>query len=764
MPLLPSIALLLGVLGGGAAGSPPGAALAAPAAAPLPSGLVLPRDAFPRGSAVRGTVAPNRVARGAFDLHSQSPAALGRISGVLQTASWTATRRRVTIAVRYLASTYPTPALAAAALDDARITLWESGRLATLPGVADGVFVAPERGIGATVFATAARGPVEIELRLRLPTGLDAVSRRAARARAGAVMAEAIRLAEGATAGLPPVPASAPAGIAVAPAGVGPIVKSPSRMALGTVTPAVTTDSLPGGFRANPAPLAGRATLPTLAIAGQPVSRYAETARGAAGTLYDSTALFTSPAAASRATAALAAGMAGRQARRADLGPWRSGLPYLAAAAGARAWQAGRETIVVLRSANVVQVLAGDGGLLPLAPLADRLLSTVPSWLSASGIQTVDAAGRPVHLDGLNWYGAEESDFVVGGLDYAPYTAILDAISARGFNSVRIPFSNQMVEQNPVVTLHLAANPSLRGLRALDILDRIVQYAGAVGLSVILDNHRSAAGWSSQPNGLWYDGTYSDAAFVADWRALAARYARTNVVVAADLRNEPHGPATWGTGDPATDWRLAAQRAGNAALAANPRLLIMVEGVQYANGISYWWGGNLMGVATAPIDLRYPDASSARDRLIYSVHDYGPNNCGGGCPWFNATTSYESLAAVWERFWGYILDDPSAPYAAPIWIGEFGTCNQSVQCVSDTLPGSQGQWFASLVRYIGARHLGWSYWPANGTMSTGGARVYGTQELYGYFTQDWGAPVPWLDAALAPIRTDAAPSNDTAGR
>ena len=51
------------------------------------------------------------------------------------------------------------------------------------------------------------------------------------------------------------------------------------------------------------------------------------------------------------------------------------------------------------------------------------------------------------------------------------------------------------------------------------------------------------------------------------------------MVIGADLHNEPHAPACWGCGDKALDWRLAAERAGNAILAVNPNWLIFVEGV-----------------------------------------------------------------------------------------------------------------------------------------------------------------------------------------
>ena len=90
----------------------------------------------------------------------------------------------------------------------------------------------------------------------------------------------------------------------------------------------------------------------------------------------------------------------------------------------------------------------------------------------------------------------------------------------------------------------------------------------------------------------------------------------------------------------------------------------------------------------------------------------------------------------------------------PVWVGEFGTCNYGKSCVEGDTPGSQGQWFASLVRYLGERHLGWCYWSVNGTQSSAGGRVYGSLDWYGLLGMTWLAPVPYLHDALRPIQTD----------
>ena len=81
---------------------------------------------------------------------------------------------------------------------------------------------------------------------------------------------------------------------------------------------------------------------------------------------------------------------------------------------------------------------------------------------------------------------------------------------------------------------------------------------------------------------------------------LAQRYANNPTVIGADLHNEPHSPACWGCGDMATDWRLAAERAGNAILQVNPNWLIVVEGVDCFGGQCTWWGGMLQGVTNFP--------------------------------------------------------------------------------------------------------------------------------------------------------------------
>jgi endoglucanase len=170
-----------------------------------------------------------------------------------------------------------------------------------------------------------------------------------------------------------------------------------------------------------------------------------------------------------------------------------------------------------------------------------------------SGNQILDSNGEVVRIAGINWYGFETTDYLAHGLWAQDYTTVLHTIKNLGFNVVRIPFSNQMVESNPVPTNYTTyangqpANATLVGQTALADLDTIVAYAGSIGLRVILDNHRSEAGNSNESNGLWYTSTYPQANWIADWQTLATRYSAAKftfngnpTVIGMDLRNEPH--------------------------------------------------------------------------------------------------------------------------------------------------------------------------------------------------------------------------------
>ncbi|PZR10294.1 MAG: hypothetical protein DI532_18405 [Azospirillum brasilense] len=280
-------------------------------------------------------------------------------------------------------------------------------------------------------------------------------------------------------------------------------------------------------------------------------------------------------------------------------------------------------------------------------------------WFSTRGNQIVDAEGDIVKIAGVNWFGLESSNEAPHGLWARGYKEMMDQMVDLGFNTIRLPFSTDLLHGGTPSGIDFSKNPDLQGLTGLQIMDRIVDYAGQIGLRIILDHHRSDAGAGTSGNGLWYDATHPESQWISDWQMLATRYADDPTVIGADLHNEPYN-GTWGTGG-ATDWAAAAERAGNAIGSVNPNWLIFVEGIGTYDGQNYWWGGNLMGVRDRPVTL------DVANKLVYSAHDY-PNSIYAQ-PWFQSANFGDTLTQKFDQMWGYIYKEG----IAPVYLGEFGT-------------------------------------------------------------------------------------------
>lgn len=357
-----------------------------------------------------------------------------------------------------------------------------------------------------------------------------------------------------------------------------------------------------------------------------------------------------------------------------------------------------RATFPRLRLSPRLRALAA--GLLAAALAATGLLVAPGSaqaaagdgpW-STSGGQIVDAAGNPVRMTGLNWFGMETANYSPHGLWTRNYKDMLDQVKSLGYNSLRLPYSNQLFDAGSAPnSIDYAKNPDLQGLSGLQIMDRIVGYAGQIGLHVILDRHRPDSGGQSE---LWYTSAYSESRWISDWVMLANHFKGNQAVVGADLHNEPHGQSTWGSGVQATDWRLAAERAGNAILAANADWLIIVEGIDCYSGDCYWWGGNLQGADAYPVRLDKPG------KLVYSAHDYATSVYSQ--PWFDAANFPDNLPAIWDRNWGRLKKSGTAP----VLVGEFG---------STLTAAKDQQWLAKLLDYTGKGTGGFdfTYWSLN---------------------------------------------------
>jgi len=223
---------------------------------------------------------------------------------------------------------------------------------------------------------------------------------------------------------------------------------------------------------------------------------------------------------------------------------------------------------------------------------------------------------------------------VPNGLNVEPLEAISDRIVAMGFNCVRLPFSLDMVFQNrtrvPEAAASLAANPRLQELSPLGLFDETVAALTKVGLLVILNNHVSVSQWCCDEHDseqFWYTDEYPETTWLNGLAMMAARYRNNARVCGFDLRNEVRPSSTrvptWGGGDPATDWSMAAIKGGQRVLKENPEMLIVVSGMHYCQF--------LCEVPSLPIHVSIPEF---RGKIVYTAHEY---------PWFNHHLKFRTL-------------------------------------------------------------------------------------------------------------------------
>lgn len=345
--------------------------------------------------------------------------------------------------------------------------------------------------------------------------------------------------------------------------------------------------------------------------------------------------------------------------------------------------------------------------------------------LATRGTEIVDRSGRPVVLRGVSWFGMETETHVPHGLWARDWKAMLAQIRAAGFNLVRVPWSVNAIHSPTIGGVDFAkgANADLEGRSPLEVLDRIIAEADRQGLLVLLDCHRLN---DDRIPELWYGDGFTEADWLDAWRIMARRYGTAANVIGADVKNEPHGVASWGTGDEQTDFRLAAERCGDAIHEIAPHWLIVVEGVeknvpgQMLPG--NWWGGNLEGVRAAPVRLKTPD------RVVYSPHEYGPGV--DDADWFQDSSFPANLADRWDKGFHYIVREG----IAPVLVGEFG----GRQTGADT---REGVWQRAFVEFLREQRLGFVYWSWNPNSGDTG----------GLLADDWLTIVEPKRRLLAPL-------------
>ncbi|MFQ3629434.1 MAG: cellulase family glycosylhydrolase, partial [Cyanobacteriota bacterium] len=178
--------------------------------------------------------------------------------------------------------------------------------------------------------------------------------------------------------------------------------------------------------------------------------------------------------------------------------------------------------------------------------------TVVQTPLSTRGSQIIDASGKTILLRGVNWFGIETDLHAPHGLWARDYKQMLAQIRSLGYNVIRLPFSIQSLRSQTIsgVDFSIGSNRELQGKTPLQVMDLVIQEAQRQGLMIVLDCHRLN---DQRIPELWYGDGFTEQDWISTWTMLANRYKNQANVVGADLKNEPHGRASWGTGDQATD-------------------------------------------------------------------------------------------------------------------------------------------------------------------------------------------------------------------
>lgn len=345
----------------------------------------------------------------------------------------------------------------------------------------------------------------------------------------------------------------------------------------------------------------------------------------------------------------------------------------------------------------------------------------------------VYANGQAFSIKGVNWFGSEAYCGPPNGLNKHNIGWYLDFLQRHRFNAIRLLFNHEHILKNDIVNAPQSER-LLFQVRYIDMFRVLSREAAKRGILVMMGCHRiTHDAWPG--DGLWYGQGYSPARVLESWTALARALCDEWNVFAVDLQNEPHS-ASWGKSLP-TDWNKAAEQIGNHVSKVCPRWMIMVEGVGYTPGApggddpgaGIWWGENLIGTKTAPVQLEH------QDKLVYSPHVYGPSVYLQS--YFRSPFFPGNMPSVWQQHFGFA----KAKTGRPIVIGEFG----------GNYMGADRVWQDWAIPYIIEQGYGLFYFALNPDSEDTGGLVP---------SDDWSDPPPSSVEALKLEALARLPSTD----
>jgi len=350
---------------------------------------------------------------------------------------------------------------------------------------------------------------------------------------------------------------------------------------------------------------------------------------------------------------------------------------------------------------------------LRLTSISRQPTGRIRGWLHTEGTRIVDARGRAVRFRGVDVSGMGHgwgSPVPGAGRNGCPSwtppppTEFSD-VARWGFNVVRVSFSWANLEPAPPAG-PLATGAHHYNRAYVQALARTIHGFTRRGVAVILQMSQNS--WSpafrvegphhtkcgvGMPSWL-YGVPSADApdrsstaisvdearrsffadrggvqrAFAAAWAFVAGRFAHDQLVVGADMMNEPYTSGAF----PTSALHLAAlyRRVGDAVRRADPHLLLIFQDSQYAGPGSF--------ALRRPPQL--PD-------VVYTFHMYQPSWSPNG---LRVVRTYERRARAWN---------------VPLWISEFDAFGYA------SPSGASGDWarrLRGMLAYCRRNDIGWT--------------------------------------------------------
>ncbi len=388
----------------------------------------------------------------------------------------------------------------------------------------------------------------------------------------------------------------------------------------------------------------------------------------------------------------------------------------------------------------------------PITVTVDGVDHTVTSILHEDGSRCT--------LKSIAWFGME-SGLAPGLTPAKPYKTItvdgesiegtLDTYARLGFNCIRLPICQDVTWPgrtilndnyaingilNPDFITPEATPKTVNGvadcITAIEMIDKIIQHCRTLNMRVVLDMHCASPTTVNEHGfyGVWYttpspkgvgqtrglvEEQRSEEQLIQAWEFLANRYKNEPVVCGFDLVNEPY-KCYWND-DPLNGWPAAAERIAARIQRINPKVLIIVEGIQYQGkqtigqdglpGAEITWPGDYQytGYSVYSQDLHQvaerPVVIPVQNRLVYSPHEYTNGN-----DYITRPNFPDNLPNVWDGLWGFIVKNQ----LGAIYIGEWGGNFEPVNG-QDSI---DKKYMTALQAYCEDWGISFSFWAGNG--------------------------------------------------